>query len=348
MRSSARPRLDLRSGARLAQWLWAAEPSFLARAASRCLGFAETAVRRAAARPPAVVRRLPRTVVSVGNLTVGGTGKTPMVRWVVGALRGLGRRPALLARGYGAPDGAMNDEMRETLDLLPDLPVGAGADRFATATRLLASDPAIDVFVLDDGFSHRTLHRDLDLLLADAAAPLGNGHLLPRGPLREPPEAAGRAHAVLLTRAGRAGSEALARSEALLRAHAPAALFVAVDEACGPPRPAAGTAGDPPRSPLLLCGIARPEPFLEAAGERFPGACAEVVAGDHFPYDRMSLTRLAAFARRHGADGIVTTGKDAVKLRDRPPADLPLWILPVESRPRDPGRLADLLAGARS
>src|SRR5690606_6118545 len=136
-------------------------------------------------RRPELVQHAPIPVVSIGNLTTGGTGKTPLVAWVARYLRGLDLRVVLLSRGYGAPDGALNDEALELEQRLPDVPHVQQPDRVA-AVNLAAEEFASQIAVLDDGFQHRRLARDLDIVLLDALQPFGYGHLLPRGLLREP------------------------------------------------------------------------------------------------------------------------------------------------------------------
>jgi tetraacyldisaccharide 4'-kinase len=169
------------------------------------------------------IASLPGVTISVGNLAVGGTGKSPVVVALARHLLERGFRPAILTRGYGS--GMRSDEslillsgsvvastmkeVRQPPDeammqsvALPTVPVIAGARRLLAARYFMASNPEqkITHWLLDDGFQHRQLHRDIDLVLLDAYSPFGNGALLPRGPLREPPSSLKRATAVLLTR----------------------------------------------------------------------------------------------------------------------------------------------------
>ena len=139
------------------------------------------------------VRRLPRPVVSVGNITAGGTGKTPVVLWLADRLRRKGRRPAVLLRGYeaeGRPqrraDAARGAARTRRARCRPRIAVGVNPNRLAGGDGVLRGRPDVDVFVLDDGFQHRKLARDFDLVLIDAAQPFGYGHVHPRGLLREP------------------------------------------------------------------------------------------------------------------------------------------------------------------
>src|SRR5262245_17167980 len=138
-------------------------------------------------------------VVSVGNLTLGGTGKTPMVEWVARWFRGRGARVAILSRGYGQAEG-LNDEGRVLEENLPDVPHFQGADRVELA-RIAVEESESQVLVLDDGFQHRRLARDLDIVLLDALEPFGLGRLFPRGLLREPVSSLRRAGLVVLSRA---------------------------------------------------------------------------------------------------------------------------------------------------
>ena len=141
----------------------------------------------------------PVPVVSVGNLSLGGTGKTPLVAWVAGRLLRAGHSPAIVSRGYGAARGTVSDEAAELALLLPGVPHVADADRVAGART--AARAGAGVVVLDDGFQHRRLHRDLDLVAIDATDPFGCGHVFPRGLLRERLAGLSRAHAAILTRA---------------------------------------------------------------------------------------------------------------------------------------------------
>ncbi len=130
-------------------------------------------------------KRVPVPVVSVGNLTTGGTGKTPMVAWLARWFQQRGLRPVIVSRGYGSQNGQPNDEARELAEQLPDVPHLQDADRVRGAQQAIAQHGA-QVILLDDGFQHRRLHRDLDIVLVDALQPFGSEHLLPRGLLRSP------------------------------------------------------------------------------------------------------------------------------------------------------------------
>jgi tetraacyldisaccharide 4'-kinase len=146
------------------------------------------------------VHRLPVPVVSIGNLTVGGTGKTPAVAWLCALAKAHGKRPGVLARGYGrAPGARLNDEGELLQRRMPWLLQEQDPDRVAAGARLVGK--GADFVVLDDGFQHRRLHRDLDVVCVDATLPFGNGLCLPAGDLREFRSGLRRAGMVLLTRA---------------------------------------------------------------------------------------------------------------------------------------------------
>jgi tetraacyldisaccharide 4'-kinase len=165
-------------------------------------------------------------VISIGNITTGGTGKTPMVACIVGKLQALGRRPAVLMRGYHRDRAGRSDEQELLHELLPGVPVLAQPDRVAAAQRLQREHPDANVIVLDDGFQHRPIGRDLDIVLIDATNPFGFGRLLPRGLLREPPAELQRADAVIVTRADTLTGEqrtALDRQIKALHGHPPLA-----------------------------------------------------------------------------------------------------------------------------
>jgi tetraacyldisaccharide 4'-kinase len=276
----------------------------------------------------------------VGNLTAGGTGKTPMVAWVVGELSRRGLRPGIVSRGYGArTEGGASDEAQLLAEALPQVPHELAADRATGARALL--ERGCDVVVLDDGFQHRRLARDLDLVLVDATRPWGlpppsgGGEavraLLPRGLLREPPAALSRAHAAVLTRADQIERQALERLQAELARLAPG-LPVALAEhrprglralEGGAVEEVGRLAGERVE---LVSGIGNPEAFERSVRD----LGAEVVAhrrfGDHHAYVASDLDGLGA-----GGARLVTTSKDAVKLAPLlARAGLAAWALEVE------------------
>ncbi len=282
--------------------------------------------------------RAPIPVLSVGNLTVGGTGKTTFVAWLSAWLRERGFRPAILTRGYGGRAGRgplvvcrgagpevpvreAGDEPFLLAQRLPWAVIVAGADRVRSVYQARAL--GADVAVLDDGFQHLRLERDLDILLLDAQNPFGNYRLLPAGTLREPARGLNRADVIVITRS-RAG-ERFDVLERVIRRYNPRAPVVRAGhrlvgffDAAGRPQPA------PPRA-VAFCGIGNPEIFfadLERSGLEL---AATVRFRDHHPYTARDVERLEALAREHGAT-LLTTEKDLVRLLAALP---PGWSVPL-------------------
>ncbi len=299
--------------------------------------------------------RLPCPVISVGNLTVGGTGKTPTVILLAALLRERGRRPAILSRGYGgsarAPVTVVSDGKgilagwRESGDepvliarAVPGVPVLTGPRRILTG-RVAVERFGADVLILDDAFQHRALFRDLDIVMLDAASPFGNGSLLPRGPLREPPEALSRAHLLIRT-GGAEGGEPL-RGAPLLPVfrgiHRPRGLVEAATGHMGPLMELRGT------RVCAFAGIGSPKAFRQS----LTALGAEVVAfrafPDHHPYRRSDLDDLRRQAGEYGARLIVTTEKDGIRLADFPDflADVSLLRIGMDITPA--GNFAELI-----
>jgi tetraacyldisaccharide 4'-kinase len=276
-------------------------------------------------------------VVCVGNITAGGTGKTPMVEWIADQLVRRGRKPAILSRGYGARRGP-NDEALLLAERLPDVPHLQHPDRVMSARAAVAQHGA-DFLLLDDGFQHRRLARDVDVVLLDATNPFGFGHLLPRGLLREPVSALRRADMILLTRCGLVTDDALHRLRARVESLAPeVAVGEVVEEPfsvvalhTGDEAPVASIGGV---SAMAFCGIGNPAAFfrlLESLGVRL---VATRVFPDHYGYGVADLEAVADAARAAGASCLLTTHKDAVKLAALPPATLPVRVLHIRARIR--------------
>ncbi len=278
------------------------------------------------------VQRADVPVISVGNLTAGGTGKTPVVAMLGNYFRRWGVNVAILSRGYRSHDASANDEAL-VLERLCPVPHVQQPDRVAGAARAIAVFGS-ELLILDDGFQHRRLARDLDIVLIDATNPFGYGHLLPRGLLREPLDALKRADLVLLTRADCVTRSA--RAEIVARVSGAAAHVPIVDVAFPPVRlvNASGekrTLESLDEVPTLaFCGIGNPGGFAAtlAAARIRP---AEIVPfRDHHHYSESDLMRLSQRARALGAAAAVTTLKDLVKLREDRlprPSDVPLWAV---------------------
>lgn len=272
-------------------------------------------------------------VISVGNLTVGGTGKTPMVEWIARWLQSRGKSVVLISRGYGAKSGQTNDEARELAEKLPDVPHIQNPDRVAAAAQACQQYPG-SVLLLDDAFQHRRLHRDLDIVLLDALAPFGYDHLLPRGLLREPVESLARAHVVVLSRANLVEPRVRASIHERVKWIASQAAWV---EASHQPQALIGLRNESEPVSLLqgksiaaFCGIGNPAGFrrtLEAAGA--------VIAHwkelpDHYRYLPAEFAKLEAWIRSaSGIELIVCTHKDLVKLPIGQLAGIPVRALSI-------------------
>jgi tetraacyldisaccharide 4'-kinase len=257
----------------------------------------------------------PIPAISVGNITVGGTGKTPMVRWLVKQLLRRGWTPGILHGGYADDEPALHRFW------FPDLPVVAGKDRLMAAGR--AMNQGADVLVLDDAFQHRRLRRDLDIVLVAAETWSRHARLLPRGPYREPPRSLRRADIVVVTRRTASVEQAL-RTEvdvARISGRRTARVFL---------RPAGWLSpdGSPregrPTGPALgVAGIARPDDFFDQAEEWGADLVDAIAFPDHHPYSEAEAMELARLA---GDGPVVMTAKDAVKLVPLMPSS-DLWVL---------------------
>ncbi len=305
------------------------------RAASIPYGWATRARNYRYNRGRADIYRPPVPVVSVGNLTVGGTGKTPMVEWLSRYLSQQSVRVAILSRGYGAERGGLNDEALELELALPDVPHLQNPDRTASA-EVAVEELASQILVLDDGFQHRRLVRDLDVVLLDATEPFGFDYLLPRGTLREPVAGLERAGVVVLSRADMI--DPLASQEIRRRAQslAPRAVWCEVEHV--PARLIDSFNGESPLAALrgqriaAFCGIGNPRGFRHTLESLEGGIVAWRDFPDHHDYQREDVDALAAMIRESGADVAVCTRKDLVKLRVATLGGRPLRALAVELR----------------
>ena len=292
-------------------------------------------------------RRLDCPVVSIGNLTVGGTGKTPAVELAVRTLVDLGYRPAVLSRGYGRSGGGVQivaDAASIRLDAdeagdepfllarrLPGVPVVVGPNRYETG-RVARARFGVTAIVLDDGFQHRTLGKDLEIVMARAARPWGNGRLLPGGPLREPLDGLAHAHLVVATGARRPDEAAEVRDTVRRVAPAvPVLTAVHVPTECFESSTMRFVALDALGGTRLLAfaGIGSPAGFRGTLGETSATVVDFQEFADHHWYTREELARLERRAAEVRADGFVTTEKDWVRLRPLPPLRRPVYVLSV-------------------
>ncbi|HEX6590174.1 MAG TPA: tetraacyldisaccharide 4'-kinase, partial [Longimicrobiales bacterium] len=251
--------------------------------------------------------RAPIPVISVGNLRIGGAGKTPFTRWVVEQLVALGKRPAVLHGGYGSDEPALHRRWR------PDVPVVVGRERIDGVRA--AVELGCDVAVLDDGFQHRRLARDLDVVLLAAEHGADRVRLLPRGPWREPLEALRRAGVVVVTRktAGEAEANEVGARVRDVFERRPVRAWIRPDGWSGLD---GGAAGAPAGPVVAVAATAEPESFFRTVESLGLDVVERVAFRDHHEYDASDIRRLDALAAR-GA--IVTTEKDAVKLASLTP-----------------------------
>jgi tetraacyldisaccharide 4'-kinase len=274
-------------------------------------------------------KRLKGTVISVGNLTVGGTGKTPMVIWLAEKFLGDGKQVAILSRGYRGANGTSDEIELMKFRLQNRVSFGVGKNRFAEGQRL-ESQQAIDVFLLDDGFQHLQLARDLDILLMDASRPLAGESLLPAGRLREPLAAMSRANLIVFTRAETASGtlDAIAKlnqypvfaaSTRLLgfRRFAGESTTLSADEMGAGPF-------------FAFCGIGNPDAFFRDLRTWGIATCGQAVFPDHHRYTPRDMAAIAQTGMRAGAKAFVTTEKDAQNLEGIRFEEVPLYVAVID------------------
>lgn len=290
-------------------------------------------------------RRLPGTVISVGNLTVGGTGKTPMVLWIAERLSAEGNRPAILTRGYrGLGQGnagseaspALADEvalLRNRLDGRAQF--GIGKDRYKNGLAL-AKDGA-KWFILDDGFQHLELQRDANIVLLDATDPFGGGGVLPAGRLREPRSGLARADIVIITRTDRAPA-----LEALVRRFTRAPIFYAkacLDAVLRVPSMSEGLSESERRAHkfFAFCGIGNPAAFFDDLRNWGFSVVGQRSFADHHPYSGVELRELEAAAAAAGANALICTEKDVFNMPRSLGAALPIYACRIRFALNDEG-----------
>ncbi len=275
-------------------------------------------------------RQLNGVVISIGNLTVGGTGKTPMVLWLAERMLAGGKRVAILTRGYRGAGGSSDEVALLRARFGDRVPVGVGKDRYAEGKRLEAQ--GYDCFLLDDGFQHLQLARDLDIVLVDDSRPLEDEALLPSGRLREPKVALNRADIVVRTRASAStGAEARgSHAYSIFCARTRLLSFHAFGAASD--HPYATTPGKGPF--FAFCGIGNPEAFFSDLQRWRVNLAGKRTFRDHHRYSPSDVRRLEEAAAQAGATALVTTEKDACNLCQRRFTSLPVYIAVIEMEPR--------------
>ncbi len=274
------------------------------------------------------VATVDRPVISVGNLTTGGVGKTPMVMWLAEMLTKHRHRPVIAMRGYGSARGEPSDEEAEYLDRLGDVPVVADPERAAALGSFLPQHPEIDCVILDDGFQHRGIGRQLDLVLIDASRETFADRLLPAGHLREPIANLRRADAVVVTRA-ESVDDSLSAQIAQNLGKPPVAwsrhMWSDLDVWAAGGLDSVETEWLAGKRVLTMLGVGHPVSIVRQVQAAGAAVVVNVPVRDHQRYDRAKLAAARDLCR--GLDAMVTTAKDWVKVRRL--IDLETWPVPV-------------------
>ena len=298
------------------------------------------------------IERVEVPVISVGNLTLGGTGKTPMVQWIVCQLLQQQIKVGIVSRGYGARRGP-NDEALELALALPAVPHVQDADRVAAARRAI-DQFGCEALVLDDAFQHRRIARDLDIVLLDALEPFGFGRVFPRGTLREPVKGLSRADVVGLSRADLLSPQERESLRSQVMKLSPGALWIEVVHSPVELVATRGAEGDSPifadplrgcpakigtvpqpldtlrgRRVLAFCGLGNPAGFRHTLAVCGYEVCEFREFPDHYQYLPADLESLAAAAARLNVEAVVCTQKDLVKINRDRLGDRPLWAVRV-------------------
>jgi tetraacyldisaccharide 4'-kinase len=274
-------------------------------------------------------KRLNAPVISVGNLTVGGTGKTPMVIWLAEKFLSDGKRVAILSRGYRSTNGTSDEIELMKFRLQSRVSFGVGKDRFAEGRRLASQQP-VDVFLLDDGFQHLRLARDLDILLLDSSQQLGGESLLPAGSLREPVSAMSRANLVVFTRTETTPGaiEAIGKLNQF-------PVFAAATRLLGFRRLGGEitllSSSEIGKGPFFaFCGLGNPDAFFRDLRNWELALCGQATYPDHHRFTEREVLEIQAAGKRAGANAFVTTEKDAQNLRERKFAEASVYVAVID------------------
>ena len=319
-------------------------------------------------------RSLPIPTISVGNITVGGTGKTPMVTKIAEMLLAMGEKPCILTRGYGRKDVAKRVVVSDGVNVLADARTG-GDEPFEMATRLdgkvvivadrnrlAAGEWAIGEFgvtvaILDDGFQHRRVKRNLDVVCVDATDPFGNGRTLPTGKLREPLSSLQRADLLILTRSNLIDTSDLEKIRETVRIHSADTETMLsenrttgvthIDEFSGRPDSRTDFGEFRMKGGFLFCALGNPQSFLS----QMKGDGLDIVGHrfmrDHSTYDDATISAIENQASESGATYLITTPKDAVKLADTR-LSLPCFVVETTPMLTDEKRFAEIIHEACS
>jgi tetraacyldisaccharide 4'-kinase len=277
--------------------------------------------------------RAPVPVISIGNITAGGTGKTPITIWLCNKLIENNYKTAVLTRGYKMQKQMLSDEPAVINENCPDVKIVINPDRVAGAVRAIREFGA-RVLVMDDGFSHRRLKRDLDIIAIDSTCPFGYAKMLPAGLLREPLQSLKRAHAAILTRCDLAGRSQLNKIEEQILAINPDITLARTVHLPTSARLANGEeitinelAG---KKVFVFCGIGNPDAFLAQLDDLKLNITGHRVFNDHHQYIQEDITDICEEARYLKADILLTTQKDWVKIAPLKLLEMPFAYLVVK------------------
>jgi tetraacyldisaccharide 4'-kinase len=310
-------------------------------------------------------KRLDSIVISVGNLTLGGAGKTPMVQYIARYLKSEDHRVAILTRGYARKSSGMRvlnnpvkpseasksylefgDEPLMLARAMPEVPIIVNKDRHDAGRKAEQSFGA-DVLLLDDGYQHLSLARDLNILLIDATDTFGGFEMPPFGRLREPLYGLKRADAVIITRADRAFDEAQTRAiikqfcgDSIPVMYFYSGITALRHLATGEPYEVKNFAG---WNVAVACGIGNPQAFADDILQVGINIVNEQFFRDHHAFTQADLDEITRSAKQAGAEAILTTEKDAVRLEGLTHGDIPLYAAQVEIQSDDEVRLKSLL-----
>lgn len=251
-------------------------------------------------------------VISIGNITTGGTGKTPLVSHLVKYLAGK-YKPAILTRGYKSNEG-ISDEATLLAQTCPKIPVIINPDRVAGAKEAIAQDT--NVLVMDDGFQHRRLARDLDIVTIDATEPFGFGRLLPAGLLREPVKQIGRADAIVITRANQTNPEKIEQIKQTIRKYkADMPIACAIHQCISLNTTGGETSLEQlhEKKVFAYCGVGNPEAFFKTLEQLGVNLAGRKIYPDHYHYTSDDIPQITALAHSTNAELVVTTEKDWIK-----------------------------------
>jgi len=306
--------------------------------------------------------RLERPVISVGNITTGGTGKTPLVEWVARTVAATGKKVCILTRGYGRKDPHLQVIVSDGYGVLAS-PNEAGDEPYLLATRLVGlaavissadriaagqeaiKDFGTDCFVLDDGFQHLRIARDLNIVTVDATNPWGGGKLLPYGRLRETPDSLSRADCVVITRCDQVRDLENLRSD-ICRLTGERPIFHSRMRTARVSPLKNGSDALPSSARVgAFCAVGNPNSFFEHVRRAGYELALQKSFPDHHVYSQEEIDSLIRAARSVGASALITTAKDAVKLRTLS-FTLPCYVLEIEIDIEGAEELARLIVRA--